>query len=447
LKILIDAQALSISGGTGVTTYAQQLCATLQSGQHEVQALYGLDFVNPPHGQSMDGQRWQGIVAAKKPLDIRSPKQMAAALWYALRYLPAFLSGRSTQIEQVLVDAQSLPLEEPYLERRYNLALLYRAAGAYSYFSRKPLQIHLPESDHVDIFHATTELPIRVKGVPNVVTLHDVIPLAFKENRQRFPSASKNRWLAALSSADMVFAVSEQSRCDAVKYLGIPQDRIHVIYQTSHIAAKYRGVDLARLTLRLATDFGLVRGKYLLFFGTLEHRKNIVRMLEAMQLAKTDLPLVLVGNYGYNYENEKQLIEQRLSAPDTKLRHLPYQTEDALMHLIKGARAVLFPSLFEGFGLPVLESMQLGVPVITSNSGAVREVGGDVPFYVDPRNTNEIAQAIDRLASDDELCTELSRKGLIRAQAFAPERYLKRLEEGYALAIRNWKQANPEFIN
>ena len=104
-------------------------------------------------------------------------------------------------------------------------------------------------------------------------------------------------------------------------------------------------------------------------------------MLEAMRLAKTDFPLVLVGNYHRDHGPEKQLIQQCLAERDAKLRYLPYQDEDALMHLVKGARAVLFPSLFEGFSLPVLEGMQLGVPVITSNRGALREVGGDAPLY------------------------------------------------------------------
>jgi glycosyltransferase involved in cell wall biosynthesis len=290
------------------------------------------------------------------------------------------------------------------------------------------------------MFHATTLLPVRLVGVPNVVTLHDVIPLAFREDQQRFRWVFRNRYLAAVASADMVFAVSEQSSRDAVEFLRIPRERITVTYQTASVPARYLGVDPQRLAQRLRAGFDLEAGKYFIFFGAIQPRKNVVRMLEAMRLAKTDFPLVLVGNYRQDHGPEKQLIERRLAERDAKLRYLPYQDEDALMYLVKGARAVLFPSLVEGFGLPVLESMQLGIPVITSDRGALREVGGDAPLYVDPRDTTAIAHAIERLSGDEALCVELSRKGLARAGAFSPERYLERLEEGYAVAIRNWKQ-------
>jgi glycosyltransferase involved in cell wall biosynthesis len=325
-------------------------------------------------------------------------------------------------------------------ERVYNLALLYRVAHFYSFVTRRPLKVHLPAPDRVDMFHATTTLPIRLVGAPNVVTLHDVIPWAFREDRQRFRWAFRNLYLAAVASADMVFTVSEQSRSDAVEFLCIPQDRIKVTYQTASVPAQYLGIDQDRLAQRLRAGFDLEAGRYFVFFGAIQPRKNIVRMLEAMRLAKTNFPLVLVGNYHRDHGPEKQLIQQCLAERDEKVRYLPYQDEDALMHLVKGARAVLFPSLFEGFGLPVLESMQLGVPVITSNRGALQEVGGDAPLYVDPRNTTAIAHAIERLSGNDALCVELSRKGLARAGAFSPDRYLERLEEGYAMAIRNWKQ-------
>jgi len=369
---------------------------------------------------------------------------VAVALQHAARYLPSFLSDRPVEAGRVVAGrAAGILCSHPeYLrfERVYNLALLYRVAHFYSFVTRRPLQVHLPAPDRVDVFHATTVLPIRVVGAPNVVTLHDVIPWAFREDPQRFRWAFRNLYLAAVASADLVFAVSEQSRSDAVEFLHIPQDRIKVTYQTASVPAQYLGIEPHRLAQRLRGSFDLEAGRYFVFFGAIQPRKNIARMLEAMRLAKTNFPLVLVGNYHRDHGPEKQLIQQCLAERDAKLRYLPYQDEDALMHLVKGARAVLFPSLFEGFGLPVLESMQLGVPVITSNRGALREVGGDAPLYVDPRNTNAMADAIERLSANDALCVELSRKGLARACAFSPDRYLERLEEGYAMAIQNWKQ-------
>ena len=382
--------------------------------------------------------------ASWQPFDPRDPRQVTVALGHAARYLPSVLSGRSIEAGRVVTGraAGTVCPHPEYLgfERIYNLALLYRVAHFYCFFNRRPLQVRLPAPDRVDIFHTTTVLPIRLVGAPNVVTLHDVIPLVFREDRQRFRWAIRNVYLGALASADLVFAVSEQSRNDAVKFLRIPQDRIKVTYQTASVPAQYLTIDPHRLAQRLRASFDLEAGRYFIFFGSIRPRKNIVRMLEAMRLAKTDFPLVLVGNYHQDHGREKEIIQQCLTERDARMRYLPYQDEDALMHLVKGARAVLFPSLFEGFGLPVLESMQLGVPVITSNGGALQEVGGDAPLYVDPRDTTAIARAIERLSGDDALCVELSRKGLARAGAFSPDRYLRRLEEGYAMAIRNWKQ-------
>jgi glycosyltransferase involved in cell wall biosynthesis len=102
--------------------------------------------------------------------------------------------------------------------------------------------------------------------------------------------------------------------------------------------------------------------------------------------------------------------------------------------LLKGARGLVFPSLYEGFGIPVLEAMLMGCPVITSKSSSLPEVGGDAVLYADPLDVSDIARAIDALATDDELCAELIERGKRQAARFSKERHIAKLEEGYRLA-------------
>src|SRR5262249_31369801 len=153
-------------------------------------------------------------------------------------------------------------------------------------------------------------------------------------------------------------------------------------------------------------------GNYLLFYGALEPKKNVARLIDAYQLSAVDIPLVITGAGGWGNEGERRLIEglqggeKAEETAKRRLYPLEYVSIQMLVTLIRGARAVLFPSLYEGFGLPVLEAMLLGTPVVTSRTSSIPEIAGEAALYVNPYETDEIARAIKTIVNDGDLRAE-----------------------------------------
>jgi glycosyltransferase involved in cell wall biosynthesis len=211
--------------------------------------------------------------------------------------------------------------------------------------------------------------------------------------------------------------------------------------------------ELARAEVEGST--GLAWGGYFLFFGAIEPKKNVGRLIEAYLAAQSPHPLVIVGKQAWKSEEELRLlfedsarlfdIEGGRITPDRggqialrrpelgrRIILLDYAPFRLLVSLIRGARAVLFPSLYEGFGLPALEAMSLGVPVLTSNTASLPEVVGDAAIQVDPYDVQALAEGIRALDADAELRARLSLAGPKQAEAFSVERYDRRLAALYA---------------
>lgn len=272
-----------------------------------------------------------------------------------------------------------------------------------------------------------------MEGVPNIVTAHDVIPLVFPHSTEINLKHYRRIMEASLHRADGVFVVSEHSKRDLLALFDLPEDRIHVTYQSVDIPQSVRQVDHDHLAQFLETNFGLSPGGYFLFLGAIEPKKNLMRLLDAHSIAQLELPLVLAGKYGWLFKDEHRRIEVMKSNRNSRryIQKLDYLHRVQQMYLLKGARALVFPSLYEGFGLPVLEAMQMGVPVITSNNSSLPEVAADAAYLIDPMDVQEIAHAMEQLAEDDTLHESLADKGLVRAQWFSPERHLERLQSAY----------------
>ena len=188
--------------------------------------------------------------------------------------------------------------------------------------------------------------------------------------------------------------------------------------------------------------FELDYKKYFLFCGAIEPKKNVSRLVDAYLASGTDCPLVIAGGLGWDYEQDLAKIERKeylryrivdsTVLSESRVRrfgHIPYSH---LITLIQGARALLFPSLYEGFGLPVLEAMLLGTPVLTSNVSSLPEVAGGAALFVDPLETTFIAQGIRRLDRDKDLRYELKTKGIKQASIFSEENYRKTIQALYS---------------
>ena len=193
---------------------------------------------------------------------------------------------------------------------------------------------------------------------------------------------------------------------------------------------------------QLAGSFGLDLQKYLLFFGALEPKKNVGRLIEAYLSSGVDIPLVLVSAEGWHNEAETKLLaELQENAPRENgfdrmplrraVRRFRYVPLSTLVTLIRGACAIVFPSLYEGFGLPVLEAMVLGTPVVTSRESSLPEIAGDAALLVDPYDADYIARAIATIVNDPDLRAELSRRGKLQAAKFSVERYRERVAALY----------------
>jgi glycosyltransferase involved in cell wall biosynthesis len=257
----------------------------------------------------------------------------------------------------------------------------------------------------------------------SVVTVHDLGYLAYPEAHRTFDRRYldwSTRWNAR--RAKIVIADSTATRADLIRAYGVDARKIRV----SHLGRdeSLAPVRDARVLAEAQARYGIA-AHYVLYVGTLQPRKNLARVIEAFARLAADpafagLQLVLAGKKGWLYDDLFAQVE-RMGLAGRVL--FPGYIEDAdLPALLSGALAFVFPSLYEGFGIPVLEAGACGVPVITSNTSSLPEVAGDAALLVDPHDVDAIAEAMNRLVTDAALRAELSRRGLANVQRFSWEK-------------------------
>lgn len=429
MKIAIDGFSLSLKQGTGISTYTRELSNLLLSNGIELASVFGVNYEKSQSDLSW-GQfiRQISIGGEKNRHDILSFAPQAAFM-ATKNLLGIPVHPNEIKINQ-LVNVSALGDKKlPNFNSIYNARSLFRGAQAFASLTRMPITIKLPKKSGVDIYHSTYTLPVRMEGVPNVVTVHDVIPLIFPYFTEVNIKQYRNVFLASLKHADIIFTVSEHSKNDLRDLFGVPEEKIIVTYQSVSIPDNLKNMDNDVVQRVLKKNYGLTAGQYFLFYGAIEPKKNVVRILQAMSMSKTDMPIVIVGKNGWLYDDVKIYLEQAKRIK--RIIRIEYVSFWMLMYLLKGARGLVFPSLYEGFGLPVLEAMQMGCPVITSNNSSLSEVGGDAVHYVNPLSIHEIAEAIDQFSEDDSYINTLIQKGLAQAKKFTPEKHFSKILEGY----------------
>jgi glycosyltransferase involved in cell wall biosynthesis len=270
-----------------------------------------------------------------------------------------------------------------------------------------------------DVFHATNSVfPRPVRAGRRVVTVHDLTLLRFPEwHPPDRLDAMVPRLADAVRLADRVIADSEWTRQDLVTLLSVPADRVTVVPLAPD--ASFGPRERAEIAAALR-PFGLRHGEYLLFVGTVEPRKNLARLLDAVELAGARVGvLVIAGERGWKSAE----LHDRMArlAGGGRVRYVGYVSDAARAVLMNGARAFVYPSLYEGFGLPPLEAMACGTPVLVSNAASLPEVVAGAALLVDPHDTGAIAAALDRLWNDEALRAGLRERGLARASRFSWE--------------------------
>lgn len=449
MRVLLDTRVLSLPQGTGIATYGRNLSLINGELGNSVDLLYefyragGQDpvleevsFYDPQY--SIGSSRLdRGLTAARIVRQITQPN-------HVVRARPVARTG--------FVDDRAIRHRLPHFDRVVTAPLIYRMA--WKYFSLTGRFLPVATDLKTDLAHWTAPFPIYAPESKNVYTIHDVIPLKLpftsQDKRQQYLRLIRN----IISIADHIVAVSETTKRDLVELVPDAEPKTSITYQSVQLPPKLLAMpadENARLVKNL---FGVTAQKYFLFFSAIEPKKNVGRLLEAYLASNSPFPLIMVGHKGWLFEDELrplgyQEIGARLLGRQGRVpaRVIPVDFVNfrLLVALIRSARAVLFPSIYEGFGLPILEAMICGTPVMTSNFGAMKETAGaEAALLVDPFDPSDMTAAIERLSQDDTLCQQLAAAGPVRAKAFAWENYRERLAQAYRTALGGEIERSPQ---
>lgn len=300
-------------------------------------------------------------------------------------------------------------------------------------------QLALPlvaQRTRLDLLHGSVNVNPAISPCPSVVTVHD---LSFMRFPQAFPALQRlylrTQVRRSARGARRVIAVSEATRRDVTALFGVPAERIDVVYNgvdPSFCPAPQDQVAAFRRRQGLPE-------RYLLHVGTLEPRKNLVRLIQAFHAARRQsqdlqtVKLILVGGKGWSYDEIFREVE-RLTLADA-VSFAGYVPDEMLPWWYRAASVFVYPSLLEGFGLPVLEAMACGVPVVTSRVSSLPEVAGDAALLVDPASVAELADALVRLLTNEALAVDLRQRGLARSATFSWQRTAQETAAVYRRAL------------
>lgn len=277
-----------------------------------------------------------------------------------------------------------------------------------------------------DIFHGLSgELPLRWsdKRIKKVVTIHDLI---FERYPQYYSFFDRKihfwKFKRAARMADIVIAISEQTKRDVMDFLHIEEEKIRVVYQGCHQAFKQSPDED---TLKKIREKYALPEKFILNVGTIEERKNLLRVAQALR--GTDIPLVVVGKKTDYFKK----VEQEISLNGQKARFLEGVSMEELAGIYRLATIFIYPSLFEGFGIPVIEALFSQTVVITSNTSCLPEAGGEHSVYVDPLSVEDMREKIIRLWNDEDERLHRAEQGLAFVQKFNDEHIARNLMRVY----------------
>jgi glycosyltransferase involved in cell wall biosynthesis len=387
MRIGLDARNVGRPGGTGIATYARALATAIdeQGGQ---------------------------VAWLKEDRDNRKRRAQHASSAQAARFMKALFSRSRIAVP---ADTQGNLLAND----------IFRIAHVHFniHGTLLPVRTETPPA----LMHWTCPLPLRLEGCRNIVTVHDLIPVLRPELCDTDPRRMERLLRAVIDDTTLVVTISETVRRDILQTFSVPPDRVRTIHQGVGFPD---GLLLASIEARAPCPEGSF-----VYVGSIEKRKNIGRLIEAHGRSRTMRMLVLIGPDGYAAREELAAIN-RHPHPERVLR-LPWVERPQLIKALSTARALAFPSLAEGFGLPIVEAMLLGTPVLTAEGGATGEIAGNAACLVDAESTDAIADGLRRLSGDDSLCDRLVSAGFARAGAFEPGHYARRINDLYSQVLNS----------
>ncbi|RYU97387.1 glycosyltransferase family 4 protein [Emticicia agri] len=296
-----------------------------------------------------------------------------------------------------------------------------------SWFIKNDLQ-----QDKIDLFHGlSNEIPYGLKkeGIKSVVSIHDLIFLRYPE---QYPAIDRffyrRKFKHACNNADAIVAVSEQTKRDIIDFYQIPADRIEVIYQGCQPTFCQRIPD--KTIIQQVLQKYNIQKHYLLCVASFTERKNQLRLIQAyQQLPTKEYDLVLVGGQSHYLNELKQYVQQ--SGIQARVHFLTGVPAADLPALYQGCSLFAYPSIFEGFGIPIIEALHSGVPVVAATGSCLEEAGGDGALYANPLDVNDLAEKIHHVLSSEALQNRLINKGTEHVKQFAAKPIAEQLVKLY----------------
>lgn len=427
MRIMIDGFNLALPRGTGVATYGYNLAQAARAEGLGIDALYGL---RAPFNRKLRDIMFYESMGNEHAT--RSPR-----LWEPSFYREFSMLVRSKTAREISTDGEVIGRQfahrMPEFDRIFTAPDLFDQAVRH--FRRFGLFLPVKVPNPPDIMHWTYPLPVKLVGTKNIYTLHDLVPLrlpfASLDNKRAYYKLIR----ACVKRADHICTVSDASKLDIERLFPSAIGKVSNTYQAVSLPPAVLATTDAEVEASVRNIFNLPHKGYFLFFGAVEPKKNVGRLIEAYLSLSTNTPLVIVGTRAWGSDVELRLLQrdevQPLKATFRNIRRIDYLPRNLLLRLVRGAKAVAFPSLYEGFGLPALEAMMLGTPVLTTNTSSLPEVVGDAALQVDPYKPAEIAAALQKLDIDAELRARLSEAGQVQANKYSMANYQPLLSQMY----------------
>ena len=330
---------------------------------------------------------------------------------YTSRLLYHF-SQLANENEQFVVYLRKKPIASLPKENDYFKYVVVNGSFLWSQIFL-PLELYL--HNQIDIFFAPAHYAPRYCPVPIVVTIHDLSYFYFPNEFLKKDLYQLKNWTAySVKKAKRLIAVSKTTKKDIVKWYGIPDSQIDIVYNGFE-----KKIDRDE-PVTVLDKYNLHENQYILYVGTIQPRKNLKTLIKAFGIFTKTNPgykLVLTGKKGWLYDETLEAAQEQLKTKEIVITG--YETDENVIELYKHAFCYCLPSLYEGFGIPVLEAMSNSCPVITSHSSSLPEIGGDACLYFNPQDEKDLVEKFEQLQQNEQLRKDLIKKGKERATLFS----------------------------
>lgn len=422
-QILLDGYNLQLIEGTGIRRYGEDVLEVIREAGGQTGVLFSVPVAEDPKVQDAlmyDAQPGADSIIGK-----------VAQLTRICQSISLGLSARAIHPSRYSLAADNQELIWRQVDSCLTIPGCFAMAHSVCRMTGRLMNVKVPPE--FDLVHFTTPLPIHVRNKPVVTTVHDLIPLRMpwscSDHKRLFHQTVRE----SVERSEVVVCISEHTKRDLMEMYEVPEAKIHVTFEP--IPTSLPVMDEATVERRLAT-FELKRDGYLLFVGAAtDPKKNLKRLLQAMTLLGPDgPPLVLVGPQPDGSIERHLRLGNKLEKAG-RLVPLGFVPKRDLACLYQGCRAFVFPSLYEGFGLPPLEAIRFRRPVLTSDRASLPEVCGDAALYVDPHDVEDIAEKLSLLIHDEQIRSRLIDATADQIEKFSMENYQRRLLAAYEGAM------------